>query len=65
MTGRHIGAVAGILLGGIGCMKADRLVAVQNDVFEMDAGEDAAWDGVPFCADGGHALAQQHNRHPR
>jgi hypothetical protein len=50
MTGRHIGAVAGILLGGIGCMKADRLVAVQNDVFEMDAGEDAAWGRGPFSA---------------
>jgi len=48
MTGRHIGTVAGILLGGIGCMKADRLVADQNDVFEMDGGEDAAWGRGPF-----------------
>ena len=56
MTGRHIGAVAGILLGGIACMKADRLVAVQNDVVEMDGGdvvqmdggEDAAWGRGPF-----------------
>jgi hypothetical protein len=31
MTGRQIGAVAAILLGGIGCMKADRVVAVQPD----------------------------------
>ena len=29
MTGRQIGAVAGILLGAIGCMKADRVVADQ------------------------------------
>jgi hypothetical protein len=50
MTGRHIGTVAGILLGGIGCMKADRLVAVQNDVVEMDGGEDAAWGRGPFSA---------------
>ncbi|MGB8293819.1 MAG: hypothetical protein WCG85_00170 [Polyangia bacterium] len=48
MKGRHIGAVAGMLLGGIGCMKADRLVAVQNDVVEMDGGEDAAWGRGPF-----------------
>jgi dipeptidyl aminopeptidase/acylaminoacyl peptidase len=50
MTGRHISAVAGMLLGGIGCMKADRLVAVQNDVVEMDGGEDAAWGRGPFSA---------------
>ncbi len=29
-------------------MKADRLVAVQNDVVEMDGGEDAAWGRGPF-----------------
>ncbi|HXN45572.1 MAG TPA: hypothetical protein VN893_02965 [Bryobacteraceae bacterium] len=29
MTGRQIGAVAGIILGAIGCMKADRVVADQ------------------------------------
>jgi hypothetical protein len=31
MTGRQIGAVAGVLLAGIGCMKADRVVAIQTD----------------------------------
>ena len=31
MTGRQIGALAVMLLGGIGCMKADRVVAVQMD----------------------------------
>ncbi|MGO9287304.1 MAG: hypothetical protein ACLQIJ_00900, partial [Polyangia bacterium] len=29
MTGRQIGTVAGILLGTMGCMKADRVVADQ------------------------------------
>jgi hypothetical protein len=33
MTGRQIGTVATILLGGIGCMKADRLVAVQIEAW--------------------------------
>ena len=33
MTGRQIGTVATILLGGIGCMKADRLVAVQTEAW--------------------------------
>ena len=50
MTGRHIGTVAGILLAGIGCMKADRLVAIQDDAVEMDGGEDAAWGRGPFSA---------------
>jgi hypothetical protein len=49
MTGRHIGALAGILLGGIGCMKADRVVAVQMAV-QMDGGGDAARVGTPFSA---------------
>jgi hypothetical protein len=48
MTGRQIGATAGIVLGAVGCMKADRLVAVQNDVVQMDGGEDAAWGRGPF-----------------
>jgi Tol biopolymer transport system component len=51
MTGRHIGAVAGTLLAGIGCMKADRLVAVQNDAVQMDGGGDASLVvGTPFFA---------------
>ncbi|HJX64321.1 MAG TPA: hypothetical protein VJ860_10280 [Polyangia bacterium] len=50
MTGRQIGAVAGIVLGAIGCMKADRVVAVQNDVVQMDGGDDAAWGRGPFSA---------------
>lgn len=50
MTGRHIGAVAGILLAGIGCMKADRLVAVRNDAVQMDGGGDTARVGTPFSA---------------
>jgi hypothetical protein len=37
MMGRKIGAAAAILLGGIGCMKADRLVAVQMNVVQADA----------------------------
>lgn len=47
MTGRHIGAVAGILLAGIGCMKADRLVAVQNDAVQMDGGGHIAGGDTP------------------
>ena len=35
--GRQIGAAAAILLGGLGCMKADRLVAVQMSVIQADA----------------------------
>jgi dipeptidyl aminopeptidase/acylaminoacyl peptidase len=58
MTGRKIGALAGIVLGGLGCMKEDRLVAVQNDVVQMDGGDvvqmdggdDAAWGRGPFSA---------------
>jgi hypothetical protein len=37
MMGRQIGAAAAILLGGLGCMKADRLVAVQMSVIQADA----------------------------
>jgi hypothetical protein len=41
MTGRNIGAVAAILLGGLGCMKTDRWVADQ-----IDSGIDVSvsWD---------------------
>ncbi len=38
MKSRQIEAVAVMLLGGIGCMKADRVVAVQMGI-DMDAGE--------------------------
>jgi hypothetical protein len=49
MTGRQIGAVAAIFLAGIGCMKADRLVAVQIDVVQADA--------LPLEMDGGGDVA--------
>jgi hypothetical protein len=45
MRVRQIGAVAGVLLGGIGCMKTDRVVAVQMDM-NMDGGEDVALGDV-------------------
>ena len=38
MKSRQIEAVAVMLLGGIGCMKADRVVADQMGI-DMDAGE--------------------------
>jgi hypothetical protein len=41
MMGRQIGAAAAILIGGIGCMKADRLVAVQLDVVQVRCARDA------------------------
>ena len=41
MRVRQISAVAGMLLGGIGCMKTDRVVAVQMDM-KMDGGGDIA-----------------------
>jgi hypothetical protein len=57
MTGRQLGAVAAIFFGGVGCMKADRLVAVQIDTVptdalqpEIDGGGDAAWGRGPFSA---------------
>ena len=44
MTGRQIGAVAGILLGGVACMKTNRVVAVQM-AMEIDGGGDIAGGG--------------------
>jgi WD40-like Beta Propeller Repeat len=49
MMGRQIGAAAAILLGGLGCMKADRLVAVQLNVVQADA--------LPIEIDGGVDVA--------
>jgi hypothetical protein len=45
MRVRQIGAVAGMLLGGIGCMKTDRVVAAQMDM-AMDGGGDVALGDV-------------------
>ncbi|MGB8299171.1 MAG: hypothetical protein WCG85_27380 [Polyangia bacterium] len=49
MKGRQIEAVAVMLLGGIGCMKADRVVAIQMAV-QTDAGGDEAAEWAPFSA---------------
>jgi len=48
MRVRQIGAAAGILLGGIGCMKTDRVVAVQIGM-DMDAGEDVTLADVALA----------------
>jgi hypothetical protein len=45
MRVRRIGTVVGVLLGAIGCMKTDRVVAVQMDM-NMDGGWDIALGDV-------------------